>query len=90
MKIKLLFILSIVTILFSIDKKVSSVREVTGTSFYNTLTMKKVANGTSSWTVITIDSCEYIIDGTRGSTSLSITHKGNCVYCIQRVKHKMF
>ena len=35
--------------------------------------------------VIEYDSCEYLISGS--GYSQMITHKGNCKYCIKRLKH---
>ena len=34
--------------------------------------------------ILTIDSCEYLYGGWGNATVL--THKGNCVYCIDRLK----
>ena len=37
-----------------------------------------------------IDNCEYIIiemNGAHGGSTYSITHKGNCKYCLERTKN---
>lgn len=43
----------------------------------------KPFNGwTSNYTIITIDSCEYIYMETRGGHGgIALSHKGNCKYC---------
>lgn len=89
MKIAVL-ILSMYMLLYGEDKKVSNLRNVVGTSYTNTFTMKHMITGTTLWSVITIDSCEYIVSGIPSGASFAITHKGNCIYCEQREKFKMF
>lgn len=47
----------------------------------------RVENG-SVYTTTTIDSCEYIIQGSLLNRA-SITHKGNCRYCQERMRKLM-
>jgi len=38
-----------------------------------------------NYTIITIDSCEYIFINRRPwGSEMALTHKGNCKYCIER------
>lgn len=48
----------------------------------------KVENG-SVYTTTTIDSCEYIIQGSLLNKA-GITHKGNCRFCQQRLRQMMW
>lgn len=41
-----------------------------------------------TWEVVTIDSCEYIVD--YGKYSNGTSHKGNCKYCQQRMRQMMW
>ncbi|HXB40321.1 MAG TPA: hypothetical protein VNZ49_07240 [Bacteroidia bacterium] len=38
------------------------------------------------FTVITIDSCEYLLGGAKPAAVTIMTHKGNCKYCLARQK----
>ena len=42
-------------------------------------------NGVSDLKLVNIDSCEYLY-GEWGNATV-LTHKGNCKYCTQRIKH---
>ena len=44
-------------------------------------------NSEEQFTVITIDSCEYLL--ANYDRSRMITHKGNCKFCAQRNTHKI-
>lgn len=51
---------------------------------YRQTTKYKINSMNSALEVLTIDSCEYLYGGWGNATVL--THKGNCVYCIDRLK----
>ena len=40
-----------------------------------------------TWEVVTIDSCEYIVDYSKYSSGMS--HKGNCRFCQERMRKLM-
>ena len=42
--------------------------------------------GIGKYDIIVIDSCEYIAYKWAGADNHVITHKGNCKYCIKRLK----
>ena len=51
---------------------------------YRQQTKYKINNMNSALEMLTIDSCEYLY-GEWGNATV-LTHKGNCVYCIDRLK----
>jgi hypothetical protein len=41
-------------------------------------------------TVVEIDGCQYIVCNAYGNHDITITHKGNCKFCVMRKENEFF
>ena len=72
---------------------------LTHLSIKNEITMKKIvlflflsillqeANAYDKLSIVEIDGCEYIVCNDRNNSGITITHKGNCKFCVERNKN---
>jgi len=42
---------------------------------------------TDKLSIVEIDGCEYIVCNDRNNSGITITHKGNCKFCVERNKN---
>ena len=75
-------------------KVINTVETITNTKTINVeteVTVKKI-NSSDDFRIVTIDGCEYIMMeklipmGSGRTTIGSLTHKGNCKFCVERNK----
>lgn len=74
----------ILTLLLSGLLSLQSCDDDPDSKVYRQTTKYKINRMNSALEILTIDSCEYLYSDEDNATML--THKGNCVYCTDRLK----